>query len=273
MGYYRMSELSPHIPDLDLITFYSEKGTSLFSRISPWTKAFMLVFIILFVSIDKSLILAVCLYLIVLALYYLSGLPIKKLFQWYAMPFIFVLSLVLILMWNEPGTPIFSLSVPYFSLTLTDNGLLLLLKLVFKSLASVTYSLFFLMTTKYNYLSAMIYRVFPSPIDQIFLMSYRFIFMTLKMVESMIKALRSRGGGLLKSARRQSKMFAEVFALTMIRSYDRADRVNKAMEARGFNGKYIAATRIPRIGFGEYFTMLVAATMAIYLIWFVKLSF
>ncbi len=268
-----MSELSPHIPDLDLITFYSEKGTSLFSRISPWTKALMLVLIIIFVSLDKSLILAVCLYLIVLAIYGSSGLPIKKLFQWYTMPLIFVLSLVLILMWNEPGNPIFSLSVPYFSLTLTDNGLLLLLTLLFKSLASVTYSLFFLMTTRYDYFSAMIYRVFPYPIDQIFLMSYRFIFITLKMVESMIKALRSRGGGLLKSARRQSKMFAEVFALTMIRSYDRADRVNKAMEARGFNGRYVAATRIPGIGAGEYFTMLVTATLMIYLIWFVKLPF
>jgi cobalt/nickel transport system permease protein len=273
MEHKRMSELSPHIPDIDLITFYSEKGTSVFSRISPWTKAFMLVLIILFVSTLKSLILAVCLYLVVLALYVLSGLPVRKLFQWYAMPMIFILSLVLILMWNEPGIPIISINLPYFSLILTDNGVLLLLTLVFKSLASVTYSLFFLMTTRYDHFSAMIYRVFPSPIDQIFLMSYRFIFLTLKMIESMIKALRSRGGGLLKSARRQSKMFAEVFALTMIRSYDRADRVNKAMEARGFNGKYVAATRIPRIGFGEYFTMLVAATMTIYLIWYVELPF
>ncbi len=268
-----MSELSPHIPDLDLITFYSEKGTSLFSRISPWTKGLMLVLIILFVSLDKSLILAVCLYLTVLALYGLSGLPIKKLFQWYTMPMIFVLSLVLILMWNEPGKPIFSLGVPYFSFTLTDNGLLLLLTLLFKSLASVTYSLFFLMTTRYNYFSAMIYRVFPSPIDQVFLMSYRFIYITLKMVESMIKAVRSRGGGLLKSARKQSKMFAEVFALTMIRSYDRADRINKAMEARGFTGRYVAATGIPQISPGGYFAVLAAATLIIYLIWFVKLPF
>ncbi|MCX9083679.1 MAG: cobalt ECF transporter T component CbiQ [Candidatus Methanoperedens sp.] len=268
-----MSELSPHIPDIDLITFYSEKGTSVFSKISPWTKAFMLVLIILFISIVKSLILIMCLYLVVLALYGLSGLPIKKLFQWYAMPVTFVLSLLLIVIWNEPGVPIFSLGVPQFSLTLTDNGLLLLLTLIFKSLTSVTYSLFFLMTTRYDHFSAMIYRVFPAPIDQIFLMSYRFIFMTLKMIESMIKALRSRGGGLLKSARRQGKMFAEVFALTMIRSYDRAERVNKAMEARGFNGKYVAATRIPPIGQVEYLTMLVAAGMMIYLVWLAKLPF
>ena len=47
-------------------------------------------------------------------------------------------------------------------------------------------------------------------------------------------------------------MFAAVFALVFIRSYDRAERVNKAMEARGYSGKYIAATGIPRIGYVEY---------------------
>jgi cobalt/nickel transport system permease protein len=93
------------------------------------------------------------------------------------------------------------------------------------------------------------------------------------MVESMIKALRSRGGGLLKSARRQSKMFAEVFALTMIRSYDRADRINKAMESRGFNGRYVAATRMPVVSMGEYLSMLGAMILVIYLIYFVKLPF
>jgi cobalt/nickel transport system permease protein len=102
----------------------------------------------------------------------------------------------------------------------------------------------------------MIYRVFPSPIDQIFLMSYRFIFITLKMVNAMMKALKSRGGGLIKGMTRQSQMFAEVFALVFIRSYDRAERVNKAMEARGYSGKYIAATGIPRIGHAEYVFMM-----------------
>jgi len=112
--------------------------------------------------------------------------------------------------------------------------------------------MFFLMTTKYAYLSTMIYRIFPSPIDQIFLMSYRFIFITLKMVNSMMKALKYRGGGLIKGMTRQSQMFAEVFALVFIRSYDRSVRVNKAMEARGYSGIYIAATGIPRLEHIEY---------------------
>ncbi len=268
-----MSELSSHIPDINLITFYSERGHTVFSKISPWTKGIMLVLIILFITMVHSLILLAGLYLLVLAVYWMAGLPLKRLFSWYSLPLIFVLSLVLILMWNEPGTPLFTLGLPFIPLTLTDNGAILVATLLLKALTSVTYSLFFLMTTKYNYFSAMIYRVFPSPIDQIFLMSYRFIFITLDMIDTMLKALRSRGGGLVKSARKQTGMFAEVFALTMIRSFDRAERINKAMEARGFSGKYVAATKIPAIGIPEYVFMLASMILSVYVLWFIKLPF
>ncbi len=264
-----MTELSPHIPDLDLITYYSEKGGTVFSRISPWTKAFMLLLIIFFVTVSRSLILIAIVYALTLAAYWMARRPGNKLFRGYLLPMAFVLSLVLILMWNEPGTPL--LRVPGLGLTLTSSGLILVLMLTLKALTSITYSLFFLMTTRYNHFSAMIYRIFPSPVDQIFLMSYRFIFLTLRMIDSMVKAMRSRGGGLIKSIRRQGSLFAEIFALTLIRSYDRADRVYKAMESRGFSGKYFAATEVPGIRLPEYALMAAAVALTAYSLLFVKL--
>jgi cobalt/nickel transport system permease protein len=266
-----LSELSSHIPDINLITFYSENGRSVFSKVSPWTKGLMLLLIVVFVTMAKSLILLAGLYILVLIVYAMAGLPLKKLFQWYMLPLVFVLSLVVIMMWNEPGNALFTIPVPFWPLTLTDNGAILVLTLTVKALISVTYSLFFLMTTRYNYFSAMIYKVFPSPIDQIFLMSYRFIFITLNMIDSMLKALHSRGGGIVKSSIRQTGMFAEVFALTMIRSFDRAERINKAMEARGFSGKYVAATGIPGIGIPDCMFMLAAIALAAYSLLFVTL--
>jgi cobalt/nickel transport system permease protein len=265
-----LSELSPHIPDLDLITYYGENNSSVFSKVSPWTKAFMLVLIILFITISRNLALLALLYGTTLAVYWLSGLPIKKLFQWYLLPALFVFSLILLLVWETEGAPILTLGVAGFSLTLTDEGLRLALTLLLKALISVTYTLFFLMTTKYNHFSALIYKACPYPVDQIFLMSYRFIFITLRMVDSMLKALRSRGGGLIKSTLRQGRMFAEIFALTLIRSYDRADRISKAMEARGFSGMYVAATRIPAIRPLEYAFMLASVGLAAYLMLYVK---
>jgi cobalt/nickel transport system permease protein len=92
----------------------------------------------------------------------------------------------------------------------------------------------------------------------------------MKMVSSMIKAIKSRGGGLLKGISKQSQMFAEVFALVFIRSYDRAERVNKAMESRGYSGKYIAVTEIPGMRYIEHLFLFVLLILNIYLILFYK---
>jgi cobalt/nickel transport system permease protein len=256
--------ISGHIPDIDLITFYSENNRTFFAKVSPWTKALMLAVVVLLITVAKSMFLLGALYVVVLLIYAASGLPVRKLFAWYALPLIFVLSLVLLMMWNVPGNPIFSLEAYGVRMTLSDNGVLLVARLLLKALISVTFSLFFLMTTKYNHFSTMIYKVFPSPIDQIFLMSYRFIFLTMKMVDAMIKALRSRGSGLIAGVVRQGRMFAEVFALVFIRSYDRAERVNKAMESRGFSGKYLAATDIPPMKAADFAFVLISLALTVY---------
>ncbi len=234
---------------------------------SPWTKAIALVIIVLFITVVKSLVLIVLLYALVLAIFAAARLPVRKLFAWYTLPLFFVLSLVVLMIWNVPGQTLFSVGAFGYGVTLTDNGLLMLVMLSLKALISVTFSLFFLMTTKYNYFSTMIYRVFPSPIDQIFLMSYRFIFLTLKMVDAMAKALRSRGSGLIASAIKQSRLFAEVFALVFIRSYDRAERVSKAMESRGFNGKYMATTRIPPMRLADYAVVAASLGVTAFALW------
>jgi len=260
------SQASGHIPDLDLITYYSENGRSTLSMVSPWTKLTALIAIIVFLTTVQSVELLVALYALVLMLYWRCDLPLKKLFDWSSLPVLFVLSLVIILMWREPGMPLFSLDAPWVSLTLTDNGLLLVTRLLLKALISMTSSLLFLMTTRYAHLFAMIDRIFPSPINQIFLMSYRFLFITLGMVNSMIRAFKSRGGGFIKSMSRQSQTFAEIFALVFIRSYDRAERISKSMESRGYSGTYKTATEVQPMRSIEYAFLLTLFSIAAYML-------
>ena len=240
--------ISSHIPDLDLITTYAQREGTSFSRVSPWTKFSGLLLVILLITLTRNLVICGILYLIILGLYASAGLPVKKLFAWYTLPVLFVISLVGIMAWTEPGTPVFSWNLGLFTLTLTSNGVILIVTLLLKALISVTYSLFFLMTTRYQHFSAMIYRLFPTPLDQIFLLAYRFLFLTLSMTGAIFKAVRSRGGGIIHSIRIQGRIFAEVFALIFIRSFDRAERVHLAMISRGYNGKYEAGTEIPRPG-------------------------
>jgi cobalt/nickel transport system permease protein len=244
--------LSPHIPDLDLITYYAEKQDSVFSRLSPWTKLVTLFFIVTAITVTRNLVLLGCLFLIVVLLYALAHLPLKKLIAWYTLPVLFVISLVGILMWSEPGTSLASATLFGFTLTLTDNGLLLAATLLLKALISVTFSLLFLMTTRYQHFAGMIARVFPSPLDQVFLMTYRFLFLTLGMTASLLKSVRSRGGGLLHSLRMQGRLFAGIFALVFIRSFEQGERVHRAMTARGFSGTYTTSEAVPRPAAAEY---------------------
>lgn len=253
--------LSPHIPDPDLITYYAEKGDSVFSRVSPWTKACLLFFIVMLVTVSRDLVLLFALYLFVLLLYLLAGLPAGKLAYWYTLPILFVISLVGIMMWSEPGMPLFSLPVGSFTVSLSDNGLILVVTLLIKSLITVTFSLFFLMTTRYQHLAGIISRTFPEPLDQIFLLAYRFLFLTLSMTASLLKSIRARGGGLVHSLRMQGRVFAGVFALVFIRSFERGERVHKAMTARGFTGSYPLSGEVPLPGLVEYCLLGLAGTI------------
>jgi cobalt/nickel transport system permease protein len=112
----------------------------------------------------------------------------------------------------------------------------------------------------------MIYCLFPTPLDQIFLMAYRFLFLTLSMTGAIFKSVRSRGGGIIHSIRVQGRIFAEVFALVFIRSFDRAERVHQAMIARGYNGKFEAGTKIPRPGFSGYLVISVFACVIAFIV-------
>lgn len=253
--------LSPHIPDLDLITFYAEKGDSFFFRMSPWTKGCLLVFIVLLVTVSRSIVLLLGLYLVVLLLYLLAGLPAGNLVRWYTLPVLFVLSLVGIMMWSEPGVPLVSWTIGSFTLVLSDNGVLLVVTLLIKALITVTFSLFFLMTTRYQHFAGIISRIFPAPLDQIFLMAYRFLFLTLAMTAALFKSVSSRGGSLVHSLRMQGRLFAGVFALVFIRSFEQAERVHKAMIARGFTGSYPLSGEVPRPGVAEYGLLAVTGAL------------
>lgn len=261
--------ISEHIPDLDLITSCAERMDSIFSRASPWTKFILLILVVLMITLTSNLLILLIMYIIILLGCAAASLPMRKIVSWYAMPIIFVLSLVGIMAWNQPGTPIIVLGSGLLTLTLTDQGILLVVVLLLKALISVTFSLFFLMTTRYEHFSAMISRILPAPLDQIFLLAYRFLFLTLAMAAAMLKAVRSRGGGIIRSLWVQGRLFASVFGLVFIRSFERAERVEKAMISRGYQGTYSAHMAVPAPCISEYGILCVGYILAAFSLWLV----
>jgi cobalt/nickel transport system permease protein len=240
-----ISSSSSHLPDLTFITWHAENNRSCIARVSPWSKVAVLFLLIVLITVVKDPLVLLLLYGATLYACILARLPLGRIFIWYALPVIFVLSLVGIIAWGEPGTPVLSFAIGGLSATLTDAGILLIGVLLVKAFIIVTFSLLVLMTTRYGHIAGIIDRLFPDPVNQIFLLSYRFLFLTMDLVRALLKAVRSRGGGMIHSLHVQGKIFGQVFALTFIRSLDRAERVHAAMAARGYRGMYTTATPIP----------------------------
>jgi cobalt/nickel transport system permease protein len=230
-----------HLPDPNLITLYAERGVSVVHRLDPRAKAGALAWLVLFVTLAQPVWLLLLAWAGTVAVYRLAGLPLRELLRWYILPGLFVLSLVVLLVWEEPGEPVVTVG----GLTLTTGGVVLVVSLLARAFAGVTMTLAVLMTTRYAHVAALVQHVLPAPLDQILLLSYRFLFTTLQLVDNLLLALRARGGGLARGALTRTRLFAGVFALSFLRSYDRADRVGRAMSARGYAGRFAPAEPLP----------------------------
>jgi len=249
-----------HVPDLGLITHYSEFGKSPVHLISPWTKAVFLPLIVFDITVLSDVRLLLIMLLAVVFLYWASALPLTLLFYWWTLPVFFVLSIAFVLAWTVPGSPV----IAYGQIQLTAEGLVFLATLVMRALIGVTYSLVLLMTTKYNHLTHMVSKVLPYPLNQIALLAYRFLFLTLEGLESTVIAMKSRGGFNLSGLRKAGKFYGSVFALAFIRSFDKADHVAKAMQSRGYDGKLNAYYCLPRPSAGGYAAVLLAVLTSAY---------
>jgi cobalt/nickel transport system permease protein len=59
----------------------------------------------------------------------------------------------------------------------------------------------------------------------------------------------------------QGRLFAGVFALIFIRSFEQGERVHKAMIARGFTGSYPLSGEVPRPGVFECGLLVVTGAL------------
>jgi len=233
-----------HVPDIRLITHYAEKTDSIIHRVNPWTKAAMLFFIVALVTVVMDFLLLAVIYVFALGFYAAAKLPLKLLVGWYFLPLVFVLTLVIMFVFTEPGTEIARLTIGTLVIAVTDNGLILMAKLVVRALAVVTFSLAVFMTISYKHVVYIARRLMPGPLATMFLLTYRFLYVTSDEITDLLDAVHSKNGNMVRGMLKQTKMFAGIFAHAFIHAFDRADRVSKAMEARGFTGDFPIVERV-----------------------------
>lgn len=237
---------SRHIPDFRLMTFFAENGTSAVHSMNAWTKGALLAVVILLVIVADDPILLSVLFLFAVAFYAVGKLPIRLLIGWYSLPVFFVVTIAVLFIFTEPGDTLASVELLGRTLAITDAGLMLLLTLLLRALAVVTFSLALFMTTKYSHLAYLVSKILPRPLANIFLLSYRFNFETSDEISDVVDAVHSRNGNLVRGISKQTRLFAGIFGLSFIHAFERAERIAKAMEARGFSGEFPKVEHLAR---------------------------
>lgn len=237
---------SRHIPDFRLVTHFGETGRSVVHSASPWTKAALLGAVVTLATVLTDILLLALLLGAMLAVYALARLPLRVLVGWYTLPAMFVVTLALLFVFTEPGIEVVGWTLGGTRVSVSDNGLLLMAKLLLRALAVVTFSLTVFMTTRYSQIAGIAQRTLPRSLATMFLLSYRFLFVTSDEVTDVLDAMHARSGGLVKGVTRQSRLFAGIFGHAFIHAFERAERISKAMESRAFTGEFPVAERTTR---------------------------
>jgi cobalt/nickel transport system permease protein len=216
------------------------------NRVSPWTKLAALLIFIFAVTISQNLLILLLIYLLSVLVYAAGRLPLRRLIRWYLLPVIYTLTIALLFVFDEPA-----------------EGIMLIASLLLRALAVVTYSLALVLTTKYSEVTALADRTLPRPFDTIFLLTYHFIFVFFELMDRILVASWARGGSLTSGIRNQGSLYAKIFAYGIVFSFDKAERVGKAMEARGFRGSLVSHEAIKRPSIGGVFILTVSAAIII----------
>ena len=110
---------------------------------------------------------------------------------------------------------------------------------------------------------AMSHLYFPDKIIHLFLFTYRYIHVIFQEYKRLTNAMRIRGfmpGTNLHTYR----AYAYLVGMLLVRSYDRAERIHKAMLCRGFHGRYyILAQFSIKIGDIIYLSLMLSAILGL----------
>lgn len=214
-------------------------GNSIIHRLDPRVKIVVVALFSVIVAISNRFLallpaLAISLFLVAIA-----KLPIKKVF--YRLLFVngLILFLWFILPFTYTGHGVFAIG-PFIA---TKEGILLAGQITIKSNSILLSMIAFLSTTPIFSLGhAMGHLRFPNKITHLFLFTFRYIHVIYKEYRRLVNAMKIRGF-VPKTNMHTYKSYAYLVGMLLVRSYDRAERIHKAMRCRGFNNRYHSLTQ------------------------------
>ena len=169
----------------------------------------------------------------------MTKLPIKKVFYRLLLVNGLILFLWFVLPFTYTGQELFAIG-PFIA---TKEGILLAGQITVKSNSILLSMIALLSTTQIFSLGhAMGQLHFPDKITHLFLFTFRYIHVIYKEYHKLTNAMRVRGF-VPRTNMHTYKSYAYLVGMLLVRSYDRAERIHKAMLCRGFNKRYYSLTQ------------------------------
>jgi cobalt/nickel transport system permease protein len=199
--------------------------------------------------------LAVSLFLIVL-----TKLPTRKVFYRLLLVNGLILFLWLLLPFTFKGEQLFTIG----PLVGTKEGVMYASQITLKCNAILLAMIALLATIPIFTLGhAMNQLYFPEKLIHLFLFTYRYIHVIFQEYHRLINAMRIRGF-IPQTNLHTYRSYAYLVGMLLVKSYDRAERVHKAMLCRGFSGKYFTLSRFSiKIGDIFYLSFMLAAILGL----------
>ncbi len=151
---------------------------------------------------------------------------------------LFILFLWLFIPFSTPGQAVYNLG----PLTMTREGLVMALLLTLKSNAVVLSLMALLGSIPVQSMGpAMQSLRVPAKLCHLFLFTFRYIFVIRNEYDTMTRAMAARGFRPRTNVHTY-RSYAWLVGMLLVKSWDRAERVNNAMLCRGFKGRFYTLT-------------------------------
>ena len=170
--------------------------------------------------------------ILVITLAAMARVPLGTLATRMAAPFVFVLLVAGAVLVVAPGTPL----VEVGPVTITDTGLARFGSVAARAAVALGAAIILVSTTPFDDLVRALRALrLPEAVTTSLGLAYRFLYILNDEVERMRRAARSRGAA--EGATPRRRLMVGIASAALRRSFDRSERLHRAMLARGFSGE------------------------------------
>lgn len=216
-------------------------GNSVIHRIDPRFRVVAAIFYSVAVAVVYSFPALTAAFSVFLALVAAAGLEPRRVFRQLAVVNLFVLMFWIILPLTGGGSVFYRVG----PLPIHKDGIILAAQITLKSNAILMALIAMVSTMDFATLGHALNRLrFPGKLVFLFLLTYRYIFVIEQEFNRIWRAMKIRGFVPATSIHCY-KSYAYLLGILFIRASDRADRVYRAMQCRGFDGRFHTLSEFP----------------------------